>query len=225
MHLDASARLKASPKSDAPRVLHSGLLPSFFCKLLHILENMEAPQFCSNPEASFSIFGFGMGSLTLFFNFLTMWLQLLKSGNRCYAIIFPVHYHLNFTTKNAKVSITAVMVVTLLCISTSFIESCNYYFNTQIYMWTNRPGSCAEISVLTDPTFEVSTLIGSLICDAVTLSYILVANKKTKNTHSNSVFNERKFFFQVKNLTLKNTNAIRILDLFYYISLSDIAII
>ena len=149
----------------------------------------------SNPGLSYSIVGFGIGTLILLFYFTTVWLQLFKSSNRCYAIIFPVHYHLNFTIKAAKLAILGAMALALLCIVTSFLNSCNHYFDTEIYIWTSREPFCLEtVGTYTDLLIGVITLSGSLVCDVITFCYIQMANK---NSHSHNVFNERKFFFQV----------------------------
>uniref|UniRef100_A0A914QH49 7TM GPCR serpentine receptor class x (Srx) domain-containing protein n=1 Tax=Panagrolaimus davidi TaxID=227884 RepID=A0A914QH49_9BILA len=121
--------------------------------------------------------------------------------NRCFAIIFPIKYHVNFTIDIAKRLILGVMTLALLSAGISFLYPCNPYFNTTEHIWGSRDEQCWErIGKYADRSVSAIIAGGSLVFDVITWIYLLSINKRFKQHSATNSVNEKRFFFQVSSL-------------------------
>uniref|UniRef100_A0A914PYP9 7TM GPCR serpentine receptor class x (Srx) domain-containing protein n=1 Tax=Panagrolaimus davidi TaxID=227884 RepID=A0A914PYP9_9BILA len=148
-----------------------------------------------NPELEKSNFTAFMGYYQTAWHTLSVYIQVVKSSNRCFAIMFPARYRTAFTCKN---TIIFLGISSFFCFShvTLFIYyGCYYFYSNQFYAWSFYKPECDESPGAVINLFTQIALVSFTLClDCLILG--LLWKRRTQNTRSKHGNREKRFFFQ-----------------------------
>ena len=133
-----------------------------------------------------------MGKLLNYFYYGANLFQLIKSANRFSATMFPIKYRIFFSTRNAKILIAIVAILSVVTISPFYLYDCNFLFHPELYVWKVRNSSCEVMFTVVDLSFTATTLAVSFIFDIITFIQLRFFKLSTQNLQR-----DIRFFSQV----------------------------
>uniref|UniRef100_A0AC35EUL3 7TM GPCR serpentine receptor class x (Srx) domain-containing protein n=1 Tax=Panagrolaimus sp. PS1159 TaxID=55785 RepID=A0AC35EUL3_9BILA len=125
----------------------------------------------------------------------SVYIQVVKSSNRCFAIIFPIQYRFAFTCKNTLKFLGISSIFCFLHVTLFIYYGCFYYYSNQFYAWIFYKDVCEEspgavINLIT----QIILVSFTLGLDSFTLGYLW--RRKIGSQTKKIGMREKRFFFQ-----------------------------